>query len=196
MNEYCVYLPKLLSMLSNDICYGTSEKIILEGYKGAKTELLRQVEWIKQLDSKATTLLGIMITITIAIAGAFYAYISSDNPRLFEMVLISIAFTATALSCILLVFGVISGRRFNSDGDTPEYYFNDEVVDWIDTLPGDVRDGEFFSYRITVMQKEIDENFAEIRRMSKHYRLAVRIWCVTFAILGLIYMSCGICQCI
>lgn len=156
---------------------GTSDEIIKEGYEGTKLEKKRQRERFDRLDSKATTLVERMAVVALALTGTLYMYMNSASPSLWPLLAMAIVLAATVVSGCILIFGVLSGRSFISDGINPDLYYNNEVVEWCSECDKNKRTSLFRLYRTLVLKKEISLNEAELQRMAKRHRWSIRIWC-------------------
>ena len=155
----------------------TSEAIIKEGYEGTELELKRQRERFDRLDSKATTLVEEMAVVALALTGTLYMYSNSAGPSLWPLLAMAVVLAATVVSGCILIFGVLSGRSFISDGINPDLYYNDEVVEWCSECDKNKRTSLFRLYRTVVMEREISLNEAELQHMAKRHRWSIRIWC-------------------
>lgn len=156
---------------------GTSDEIIKEGYEGTKLEKKRQRERFNYLDAKATTLVERASVVALALTGTIYMYSTSSSPNPWGIVAIVTVLVATVVSGCILIFGVLSGRSFISDGINPDLYYNEEIVEWCSKCDKNKRTSLFRLHRTLVMKKEISINEAELQRMAKRHRWSIRILC-------------------
>lgn len=171
-------------------------QIITEGYNEAKALKRSIKEAADILDEKAMKFIGFLVTIIIALIAAFWALKGNADDMIIYLVAGEIA--TCVISMLLLVFGVISGNSFYMSGRRPNYFFNEEDVNWCNSMDESINASErnklFFALQIQALSSEINHNEKALQKIVRNYRRSIWLLGSLTAVLGVLFLVCRLLQ--
>jgi len=166
-----------------------SEAIIMDTYEMAKLDVEKTEQAFDRISSKASVLMGLMVTVALALISAFAACMVRNPEDLTTLICAAATLLSIGASIFMISYGVLSDKSLHTTGEAADFYLNDQDVDWYKSQSEESRDNAFFAMKAGSLKYRSEANMELLHRMAKWYRCSIRLFVCSIAVIGIIYMS-------
>lgn len=173
---------------SDDIGYIISMDIVRDLYEMAKLDVEKTVQSYDAIISKASYLIGLLVTVLMASCSAAYALIRAEEPDVATVIFLGIIAASAMVSLFILIFRVISGKQIYTTGETADTYMKNNILEWYNGIPRESKDKAFFVFKSRQLKRRSDDNAKLVRNVARYYNLSIRLFICTAAVVGIVFI--------